>query len=152
MRGYLEAWRIARPEFVADLCGQYAAQYGARWNHAGHPALYLGLTPAICALECLINSGDASRVALKLVRIRLPQAPGLYCQPEQEYLPAGWNARPADIASRDFGTRWLQDGQQLGLIVPSSVLPQANILLLNPLHVAMGQVEVMEICGFPHHC
>jgi RES domain-containing protein len=52
-------------------------------------------------------------------------APGLISDPD-----------PDSFAT--FGGDWLRDGQQLGLVLPSVVVPQARNLLLNPLHPAMA--------------
>lgn len=59
-------------------------------------------------------------------------------------LPDGWNAIPHGQASACWGGNWLQSGQQLGLVLPSVVVPQARNLLLNPLHPAMAQVSLVH--------
>jgi RES domain-containing protein len=51
---------------------------------------------------------------------------------------------PLRHASAAFGGNWLRAGQQLGLVLPSVVVPQARNLLHNPLHPAMAQVALVH--------
>ncbi|MBX8493710.1 RES family NAD+ phosphorylase [Pseudomonas cichorii] len=144
----MHAWRITTAPFATDLSGQGAALFGGRWNHPEHKALYFGMTAAICALEAVIHCTEVPRIALKLVRVKLPDEPQLYCEPDLQELGEAWASNPADIQSMDFGTAWLRRGQQLGLIVPSSALPQARNIMLNPLHPAAQRIEIMEVTDF----
>ncbi|MBI6851573.1 RES family NAD+ phosphorylase [Pseudomonas cichorii] len=144
----MEAWRVTTPAFATDLSGQGAALYGGRWNHREHKALYFGMSAAICALEAVIHCTEVPRIALKLVRVKLPDEPQLYCEPDLQPLGESWASHPADIQSMDFGTAWLTHSQQLGLIVPSSALPQARNILLNPRHPAAKRIEILEITDF----
>jgi len=146
----MEVWRIARELYATDLSGQGAALFGGRWNHIEHRALYFGMTPAICALETFIHATEMPRFRLKIVRLQLPDTPALYWEPAVEELPGGWDAKPADSPSMDFGTQWLERREQLGLIVPSAVLPQARNIMLNPEHAAASQIEIIEVANFSH--
>ena len=65
-------------------------------------------------------------------------------EPDPTALPEGWNVIPHGKSSAAFGGDWLQAGEQLGLVVPSVVVPQARNLLLNPLHPAMVQVALVH--------
>jgi RES domain-containing protein len=49
-----------------------------------------------------------------------------------------WRLSKARTAGDLTGQGAARDGQQLGLVLPSVVVPQARNLLLNPLHPAMG--------------
>ncbi|MFJ4142684.1 RES family NAD+ phosphorylase [Pseudomonas sp. NPDC089734] len=144
----MEVWRITAARFATDLSGQGAALFGGRWNHMKHKALYVGMTPAICALETFTHCTEVPRFALKLVQIRLPDEPELYQEADVNLLGDGWARKPADIRSMDFGTAWLRQGQQLGLIVPSSVLPQARHIMVNPLHPAAERIEILAVMDF----
>ena len=74
----------------------------------------------------------------------MPDTPGLIKEADPKALPDGWNAIPHGQASAAFGGDWLRDGLQLGLVLPSVVVPQARNLLLNPLHPAMPQVALVH--------
>ena len=50
--------------------------------------------------------------------------------------------------SMDFGTAWLEEGRQLGLTVPSSVLPFERNIMLNPEHAAANQIKILDVTDF----
>lgn len=99
-----------------DLSGQGAARDGQRWNQPGQ-------------LEVLVHLNGVLSVPLVLSGYDVPDGPGLISE-----------ADPADSAA--FGGSWLRAGQQLGLVLPSVVVPQARNLQLNPLHRAIAQVAL----------
>ncbi|MDP3814666.1 RES family NAD+ phosphorylase [Pseudomonas sp.] len=142
----MQAWRVGKAKHANDLSGNGAAIAGGRWNDTDVPALYLGLTPAICCLEAFVNASGPPTVQMKLTRIELPDEPDLYLEPED--LPDGWDSKPADRASMDFGTRWLMSRSHLGLIVPSSVLPAERNIVINPRHPAASRLRVIEVQDF----
>jgi RES domain-containing protein len=144
----MQVWRIAKARFATDLSGQGAALFGGRWNHMEHRALYFGMTAAICALETFIHATEVPRFALKLVKLNLPDDPALYREPDIAELPKGWDAKPADTPSMDFGTDWLEENRQMGLIVPSSVLRFERNIMLNPEHPAASQIEIVTVTDF----
>ena len=52
----MRAWRIAKAKRARDLSGTGAAMEGGRWNDIDVPAVYMGLSPAICALETFVHA------------------------------------------------------------------------------------------------
>jgi RES domain-containing protein len=140
----MRAWRLSKSRFAGDLTGQGAARDGQRWNQPGQRALYLGLTPEITVLEVLVHLNGVLSAPLVLCRYEVPDTPGLINEPDPTALPEGWNAIPHGQASAAFGGDWLRTGLQLGLVLPSVVVPQARNLLLNPLHPAMAQVALVH--------
>jgi RES domain-containing protein len=144
----MRAWRIGKACVASDLTGAGAAQYGGRWNHPNHPALYLGLSTAGCALDTVMLAGHVPCLPLKLIELHLPDNPALYHEPDPQQLPPGWNALPADKASMDFGTAWLEGTEHLGLILPSATTDQTRCLMVNPKHPAMAQVKILESSDF----
>jgi RES domain-containing protein len=142
--GVIRAWRLSKARYAGDLTGQGAARDGQRWNQSGQRAVYLGLTPEITVLEVLVHLNGVLIAPLVLSDYEVPAGPGLISEAEPETLPAGWNAIPHGQASAVFGGDWLRDGGQLGLLLPSVVVPQARNLLLNPLHPAMAEVALVH--------
>jgi RES domain-containing protein len=141
----MQAWKVGKAALIEDLTGAGPAKSGGRWNHPDHPALYLSLNPAAAALERVLLAGEIPRPPLTLMHLQLPGDPALYREVPPEQLPAGWNALPADQASMDFGTRWLECGEQLGLILPSLAMEQTHCLIINPLHPAAGEIRILRI-------
>ena len=142
--GVIRAWRLSKARYAGDLTGQGAARDGQRWNQSGQRAVYLGLTPEITVLEVLVHLNGVLIAPLVLSAYEVPAGSGLISEAEPETLPAGWNAIPHGQASAVFGGEWLRDGGQLGLLLPSVVVPQARNLLLNPLHPAMSKVALVH--------
>ena len=141
---FIRAWRLSKARYAGDLSGQGAARDGQRWNQAGQRAVYLGLTPEITVLEVLVHLNGVASASLVLCGYDIPAGPALIQELDPKALPEGWNAIPHGQASACWGGNWLRSGQQLGLVLPSVVVPQARNLLLNPLHPAMAQVSLVH--------
>lgn len=142
------AWRIAKAKRASDLSGRGAAIEGGRWNDVDVPAVYMGLSSAICCLETFVHTNRYPSFPLKITRFVLPDDSTLYLEPDPATLPVGWNTVPADRASMNYGTRWLQSKAHLGLIVPSAVLPLERNIVLNPAHPAIATVQPDEQFDF----
>lgn len=140
----IRAWQLSKARYAGDLSGQGAARDGQRWNQAGQCAVYLGLTPEITVLEVLVHINGVASTSLVLCGYDIPAEPALIQDLDPKALPDGWNAIPHGQASACWGGNWLRSGQQLGLVLPSVVVPQARNLLLNPLHPAMAQVSLVH--------
>lgn len=144
----MRAWRVTKAKHALDLSGQGAAIDGGRWNDIEVPAVYMGLSPAICCLETFVHANARPKIPLKITCFQLPDDPQLYLKPEPSTLPDGWAALPADRASMRFGTDWLKARSHLGLIVPSAVLPLEHNVIINPLNPAIGKVIVEQTFDF----
>lgn len=140
------AWRLSKAKHGNDLSGTGAAINGGRWNNKDFPALYLGENPAICCLEHFVNASGPPSTGMVLTQIELPEGDGLYWEPDA--LPQGWDSKPADNPSMDFGTAWLKSARHLGLIVPSAVLPVQKNLVINPRHPAWSDIKVLAAQDF----
>ena len=140
----IRVWRLSKARSAGDLTGQGADLDGQRWNQPGQRAVYLGMTAEITVLELLVHLNGVFSAPLVLCGYDVPDTPGLIKEADPKALPDGWNAIPHGQASAAFGGDWLRDGLQLGLVLPSVVVPQARNLLLNPLHPAMPQVALVH--------
>lgn len=61
----MQAWRVAKAKRATDLSGRGAAIEGGRWNDMDVPAVYMGLSPAICALETVRASQRPSNIPVE---------------------------------------------------------------------------------------
>ena len=93
------------------------------------------MTPEITVLEVLVHLNGVLSAPPVLCGYDVPDTPGLI--QEADPIPHGQ-------ASAAFGGDWLRAGEQLGLLLPSVVVPQARNLLLNPLHPAMARVALVH--------
>lgn len=144
----MRAWRIAKAKRATDLSGLGAAIEGGRWNEQDVPAVYMGLTPAICCLETFVHADGEPAFPLKITCFELPAEPSLYLEVDPATLPDGWASLPADRPSMDYGTRWLQSNTHLGLIVPSAVLALEKNVVINPGHPAASGIKVIQVYDF----
>lgn len=142
------AWRIAKAKRARDLSGLGAALDGGRWNNVDVPALYMGLSPAICGLETFVHTTRYPALPLTITRFVLPDDQTLYLEPNPSELPKSWEAIPPDRPSMTYGATWLQGRTHLGLIVPSAVLPLERNIVINPKHPAIAKVRVDEVFDF----
>lgn len=144
----MRGWRIAKEKRAADLTGKGAAIEGGRWNDQDVPAVYMGMTPAICCLETFVHAVGEPTFPLKITCFELPAEISLYLEVEATNLPVGWESLPADRPSMDFGTAWLKSNSHLGLIIPSAILPLERNIVINPNHHAASQIKVIEVYDF----
>lgn len=141
----MKAWRIAKAKRATDLSGYGAALEGGRWNHKDVPALYLGLSPSVCCLETFVHASGPPVMPLKIIYLELPDDAPYYTP---DILPEGWQSLPADRASMDFGTEWLNSLHHLGMIVPSAVMPLDQNIVINPRHSAWSKIRIIDIQEF----
>jgi RES domain-containing protein len=144
----MRAWRIAKAKRATDLSGQGAAIEGGRWNDQDVPAVYMGLTPAICCLETYVHADGEPTFPMKITCFELPDVESLYLRVDGAALPSGWASLPADRPSMEFGTSWLKSNSHLGLIVPSAILALERNVVINPAHPAASLIKVIEVYDF----
>ncbi|MFN4341353.1 MAG: RES family NAD+ phosphorylase [Azonexus sp.] len=137
----MQAWRIARARFALDRSGAGGLVDAGRWHPLGLPVIYAGLSVEICALEKLVHTGRILPPDLQLVRLDLPDDPGLYESFDPVQVP-NWAETPPAIASIAWGETFLREQRGLALIVPSAVVPEARNLVINPLHPCFAEVTM----------
>jgi RES domain-containing protein len=126
-------WRIAQRRFALDKQCLGAAQFGGRWNPVGIAAMYCGTSVAICSLEKFVHVGAGPLPPMVLVAVDIPDGSPLYA-PDPATLPAGWDALPSSKAAQSFGAAWLAGSAELGMKVPSAIVPEETNVILNPRH------------------
>jgi len=134
-------WRIARRPYALDKVGAGARDTGGRWNAVGTAVIYAGRTIGIAALEKFVHLSGVVPPDLVLVRVAVPdgassETPGL------ADLPADWKAPRHGPLSMQFGTRWAQQKRSLVLYVPSAIIPEESIGVLNPNHPEFVGVRI----------
>lgn len=119
----MKLWRLTRKPYVA-LDGKGAELHGARYAPAGNP------------LVCLAS--EAGLAVLVALRYHLPD---IADAPDD--LVLGWtqvNATPIRIVDLDEDSicarvgEWLENRSSLLVAIPSRVLPEADVVYLNPCH------------------
>lgn len=144
----MQAWRISKRQYALDRLGSGARISGGRWNSPGVAAIYAGITPEITAMEKLVHTGYILPADLVLVRLDLPEKSSLYEHRALVDLPQGWDALPGSTSAVDIGNAFVNAGIYLGMIVPSSVMPEARNIVLNPNHPEFANVGMTIIRSF----
>ena len=145
-------WRLGKTlpgEFDAkDMSGEGAYRYGGRWNSVGVHAVYASLNPATAVLESIVHLGRLfNPIDRYLISIDIPDhlwndhKTGVI---RAKGLPMHWDTIPAHQATMLYGDKWLKKGAQLGLLVPSAVLPEETNIILNPKHLAMKKLFIKK--------
>lgn len=133
----MKLWRLTRAPFVA-LDGKGAELNGARYAPEGVPVVSL--------------ASEAGLAVLVALRYHLPD---LSAAPDD--LVLGWTAvdtvpeRAPDhdeAATRAWVGEWLTSGRSLTCAIHSKVLPEADVIYLNPRHPAAAAVPPLTVRPF----
>ena len=133
----MRLWRLTRAPFAA-LDGKGAERHGTRYAPKGAP---------------LVNFASEAGLA---VLVALRYLPRDLAGVADDYV-LGWTEveavpervpDPDEAAIRAFVGDWLASRRSLLAAVRSKVLPEADVVLLNPLHPAAAQVAPLTIRPF----
>jgi RES domain-containing protein len=122
----MRLWRLTRAGETA-LDGAGAARHGGRYSPRGAPVVNLAS-----------EAGLAVLIALRYLRADTPDEHVLGWT-EVDATPERVPAR-GDQAIRDWVGGWLEQRRSLLAAVRSQVLPEADVVLLNPLHPDAARV------------
>lgn len=131
-------YRLVTARYASEAwTGSGANQYGGRWNHKGHPAVYVSASISLAALEILVHvKRDIILSQYQLYSIDIPDNEVEYL--DKKWLPDDWQENPAPVSTMDLGTGWLQANSAMALVLPSCIIPYENNAILNPLHPAFS--------------
>ena len=137
----ISAWRLVRAELAGRAFdGEGARLYGGRWNPPGLPAVYTAGNRSLAALEVLVHLPKPLRAAaFALHRIEFDEAEVETLAAEA--LPGDWNLFPPPTSTQNTGRDWLLRGERAVLAVPSVLLPEERIYVLNPRHPAFATLR-----------
>ncbi len=126
--------------------GEGARRYGGRWNSKGKCCVYLASTPSLALLEIMVHLDDYSLLADYLL-FQMAIAGSSLLELDSDSLADDWNADPAPLSSARIGDEWLLGHSSMALSVPSTIVPNENIILVNPAHVQYSEAlaSVIEI-------
>lgn len=146
----MRLWRIAaetRKYSADDLSGAGAANSPGRWNENKEPVIYSAPTIAMAVLETAAHVDDSGLPLNRyLVEINVPD--DVWAQHEEigpAKLPPTWAAIPAGRASVKVGSEWLSSLRTPILMVPSVIVPEEWVSLINPRHPAAPKITAMVV-------
>jgi RES domain-containing protein len=135
----MRLWRIAaatRTYRADDLGGVGAALAPGRWNDVGEHVVYCAASISLAVLETCAHVDPAGLPMNRfLVAIDVPEA--LWQSAARRVvteLDRTWCAIPASQASVAVGSAWYLGGRELLLRVPSVIVPEEDVVLVNARH------------------
>lgn len=135
----MRLWRVAastRSYGADDLSSKGAALFPGRWNSPGESVVYCAPSPALAVLETAAHV-DAGGFPLDRFLVAIDVAESVW-EARQildvTALDASWSAIPAGLVSVGAGSAWLVGGKSALLAVPSVIVPEESVVLLNPSH------------------
>jgi RES domain-containing protein len=151
----VKVWRIAtetRQYRADDLSGAGAARKPGRWNADGEAIVYAAASIALAVLETAAHVDDAGFPLNRfIVGIDIPDDAWAVREAiPVGRLPATWSAIPAGQGSIQVGSQWLASRRSLALLVPSAIVPEELVVLLNPNHPDAGRLKASAIRRFEY--
>jgi RES domain-containing protein len=127
----MKLWRLTRAPFVA-LDGQGALLNGARYAPPGVPVVSLAS-----------EAGLAVLITMRYLPVDPREWPADHVLgwTEVDAIPLRVPQGANDAAVIAFTGTWLAEARSLLCAVPSRVLPEADVVLFNPLHPDAAQVR-----------
>jgi RES domain-containing protein len=101
-------YRLVTRRYASEAwTGSGANQFGGRWNHKGHPAVYVSTSVALASLEILVHARKETLLnQYQLFSIEIPDDE--IERLDKAWLPDDWRDNPAPISTMDLGTGWLE--------------------------------------------
>ena len=138
----MTAWRLCKARWRhSAFTGLGAANDPGRWNSAGTKVVYCGESRALCAMEIMANVGelrDLAKARFVVFPVEIPDA--LIERPPR--VPSDWRKTPAGRTTRMVGDRFVREGRQPVLRVPSVVVLGEFVYLLNPAHLQFSLLTI----------
>lgn len=135
-------WRIVKQRYGSQpFDGEGARRFGGRWNSRGVPVVYAADSRALAALELLVHVEQSALLAAYVL---------VGCDVDDTFvltlgtrtLPAHWRQSPAPHELTRIGDAWVRAGSSPVLAVPSALIPDESIYLLNPRHAEFDRVRI----------
>ncbi|NOY62405.1 MAG: RES domain-containing protein [Gammaproteobacteria bacterium] len=132
------AYRIGDARFPL-FDGRGAMIEGGRWNSAGYPVIYCGLSQSGAMLEVLAqaNIGKVPR-GHRMIVIKIPATLTIETVVADD-LP-GWDHHDK-ISSRHFGDEWIISQRSVALIVPSVIAKHDSNIIINQMHPDFTKIK-----------
>jgi len=130
-------YRVCRARY-ARLDGEGARLVGGRWNSPGRAVVYMAESVALAVLENLVHmSRQDFPIGYVCVAAVLPDSMNTVTEQELRLRADLWGFR-----SQDLGDWWIDSNESAVLEVPSAVVADEHIYLLNPAHPDFARVVV----------
>ena len=127
--------------------GEGASRHGGRWNHLGVNVLYTAGSLALAALEILVHL-ESQQLLQEYLQIPVEFDERHSLSLNLDHLPANWSDHPAPPSTREIGTEWIRSRDSVVLAVPSAIVPDEKVYLLNPEHPQFTALQIGRESAF----
>ncbi|MEI6141389.1 MAG: RES family NAD+ phosphorylase [Mariniphaga sp.] len=135
-------YRITGKKHADDLSGTGAAIYGGRWNKKGTPVLYTGENREIALLEALVHIPAMLVPDLAILTLEIPDHS--ISEIELMDLPKNWTSYPAPTILSEIAEDWVKLGMTIALKVPSCIINNSHIFIINCGHRDYNMVKLLD--------
>jgi RES domain-containing protein len=144
------AWRIVKTRFATDaFSGEGARLYGGRWNSPGIAMVYTAGSISLATLELLVHLDNTSVLpSYSICSVDFDDLLVAILDPAT--LPFDWRQSPPPTSLQIIGDDWISRSSSVLLKVPSAVIENESIYLINPAHtdfkkLVIGAMEAFEV-------
>lgn len=144
----MEVFRLSREKFSSPLSGVGAAIKGARWNSVGIEMIYTAANRSLTMAEVAVHfSVSTIPEDYVMIAIFIPDDVSMK-KIELSELPPNWNAFPHPQTTQFVGDKFILENKYCVLQIPSSVTQGDFNLLINPNHIDIKKINIIEIAKF----
>jgi RES domain-containing protein len=146
----MRLWRLSSERRAHNFDGGYGLSNNGRWNTRGRPVTYCSTGLSLAALEKRVHVTDPALLPPQvIVAYELPDGISRRTLDVTD-LPADWTAR--ETHTQGIGDKWLDSLAELVLLVPSVIVPIANVpdrnVLINHRIAHAASIKIAEITPF----
>lgn len=144
----MEAYRLSREKFSANLSGIGAAMKGARWNSIGIEMIYTASNRSLAMAEVAVHLSLATLPDdYMMMTIHIPDDISINRLNITD-LPVDWNKFPHPSTTQSIGDKFISENLYCVLQIPSSVTEGDYNLLLNPHHAEFKRIKIINTKKF----
>ena len=145
----MEVFRLSRKKYSRYLSGDGAAIGGGRWNSIGTELVYTASNRSLAMAEVAVHLAlPAVPEDFLMLKIGIPDDVSVQTVKDED-LPIDWRVFPYSSSSQIIGDRFVIQGKDLVLRVPSAVTRGDYNLLINPRHREFQRVRIVDREEFP---
>lgn len=141
-------YRLSNEQYIRDLSGEGARLFGGRWNRKGTAMLYTSEHCSLALLELIVHTPHTLLPEeISLLKLFIPDELNITTMDRQQ-IPANWRQFPAPDSLADIGTKWIHEDENVGLRVPSVLVPDEWNILLNPSSPNYKEIKIQSVEPF----
>jgi RES domain-containing protein len=136
-------YRIIRDKYRhTPLSTEGSRLFGGRWNPKGVGVLYATSTPELGLVETLAHAPSIRYEDLPTYWVFSVEVPDDIRHISREALPEYWRDETYE-RTQGWLKDWLAAPDQLGVAIPSVLVPLSYNVLLHPAHPLFGDIKVV---------